>query len=79
MTTKEAKESILETQVNASPAILEAQVNAALSGHDIGSFEPVDNGYQAACRRCGKMVWVAESGLMYSLLGDACKGEGRTT
>ncbi len=31
MTTKEAKESILETQVD-----------AALAGHDLGPFEPVD-------------------------------------
>jgi hypothetical protein len=27
---------------SAKDAILEAQVNAALSGHDIGPFEPVD-------------------------------------
>ena len=32
-------------------AILEAQVEAALGGHDIGPFEEVENGYQAACRR----------------------------
>jgi hypothetical protein len=71
MTTKEAKESILEVQVD-----------AALAGHDLGPFEPVDpeiGGYQAACRRCGKTVWVGNQGLIYSLLGDACEGEGRTT
>ena len=55
-------------------AILQAQVNAALAGHDIGPFDEVDNGYQAACRRCGQTVWVGESGLLYSLLGDACGG-----
>jgi hypothetical protein len=33
-------------------AILEAQAEAALGGHNIGPFEEVDNGYQAACRRC---------------------------
>ena len=27
----------------AREAILEAQVNAALSGHDLGEFEPVDS------------------------------------
>jgi len=62
----------------ARAAILEAQVTAALAGHDLGPFEPVDNtagGYQAACRRCGKTVWVGESGLMYSLLGEGCEGE----
>jgi hypothetical protein len=66
MTTKEAKESILEVQVN-----------AALAGHDLTGFEPVDTtagGYQAACRRCGKTVWVGDSGLMYSLLWDGCEG-----
>ncbi len=60
-------------------AILHARVNAALSGHDLGPFDEVDNGYQAACRLCGKTVWVGESGLMYSLLEDVCEGEGRTT
>ena len=62
------------TNDQARPAILEAQVNAALAGHDLGPFPDVDNGYQAACRRCGKTVWVGESGLMYSLLGDGCQG-----
>ena len=55
-------------------AILQARVNAALSGHDLGPFEEDDNGYQAACRRCGKTVWVGESGLLYSLLGEKCGG-----
>jgi hypothetical protein len=53
----------------------EVQVNAALNGHDIGPFEPVDTvsgGYQAVCRRCGKSVWVGDSGVMYSLLGEEC-------
>ena len=65
------------TNDQARAAILEAQVNAALAGHDLGPFEPVDpeiGGYQAACRRCGKTVWVGESGLLYSLLGEVCEG-----
>jgi hypothetical protein len=57
---------------SAKAAILEALVNAALSGHDIGSFEPVERGYQAVCRKCGKTVWVGNSGVMYSLLGERC-------
>lgn len=64
MTTKEAKE-----------AILEIQVNAALAGHDLGPFEPVDTvtgGYQAKCRKCNQTAWVGESGLMYRLLGAKC-------
>jgi len=61
-------------------AILEAQVNAALSGHDIGPFEEVtdriNGGYEAHCRKCDKSVWVSRKGMIYSLLGDACEGEG---
>jgi hypothetical protein len=55
------------TTESAKGAILEAQVNAALSGHDIGPFEPVDTvtgGYQAVCRKCGQTVWVGDSGVM---------------
>ena len=55
----------------ARESILESQVNAALAGHDIGPFEDVDTtagGYQAACRRCAKTVWVGDQGLIYSLL-----------
>jgi len=65
---------IVVTNERARDAILEAQVNAALAGHDIGPFEEDDNGYQAACRRCGKTVWVGEGGLLYSLLGEKCGG-----
>jgi hypothetical protein len=46
MTTKEAKESILSIKVN-----------AALVGHDLGPFEPVEvltGGYKARCRRCNQ-------------------------
>ncbi|MGB3716231.1 MAG: hypothetical protein WA996_17560 [Candidatus Promineifilaceae bacterium] len=52
--------------------ILESQVNAALSGYDIGPFESVERGYQAVCRTCGKSIWVGDSGVMYSLLGERC-------
>jgi hypothetical protein len=45
-------------------------VNAALSDHDLGLFEPVESGYQAICRMCGKSVWVGNSRVMYSLLGE---------
>lgn len=41
-------------------SILELHVNAALAGHDLGSFERVENGYQARCRRCGQTAWVGE-------------------
>ena len=52
--------------------ILEVMTIAALAGHDLGPFDEVDNGYQAACRRCGMTVWVGRQGLIYSLLGDEC-------
>jgi hypothetical protein len=26
-----------------------------------------------ACKRCGETVWVGESGLLYSLLGESCE------
>ena len=64
MTAKEARESILEIQVN-----------AALTGHDLGPFEQLDTvtgGYQAECRKCGETVWVGDSGVMYSILAERC-------
>jgi hypothetical protein len=54
-------------------SILEIQVNAALTGHDLGPFEPVEvltGGYEARCRKCNQSAWVGDSGLMYSLLGE---------
>ena len=62
----------------AREAILEAQVNAALAGHNLGPFEPVDTltgGYEARCRKCGQTVWVEESGVMYSLLDHECASQ----
>ncbi len=57
--------------------ILEVQVEAALQGHDLGPFEPVDpdiGGWQAGCRNCGQGVWVGDTGLMYSVLGERWAG-----
>ena len=57
-------------------AILESLVEAALQGHDIGPFEPVDSitgGYAAGCRLCGGTTWVGESGIRYSLLDEECE------
>ncbi len=67
MSTKDAKESILAIQVDAT-----------LSGHDLGLFEPVEvltGGYEARCRNCNQSAWVGDSGLMYSLLEDSCPGQ----
>ena len=63
----------------AKASILEIQVNAALAGHDLGPFEPVEvltGGYEARCRNCNQSAWIGDSGLMYSLLGEKCHGEG---
>ena len=70
MLTKDAKESILSIQVD-----------AALSGHNLGPFEPVKiftGGYEARCRKCNQSAWVGDSGLKYSLLGERCLGNIRS-
>ena len=64
----------MKTDQDQRDAMLEAQVEAALGGHDIGPFEEVDNGYQAACRRCDMTSWVGADGVRYSLLEDTCPG-----
>jgi len=65
------------TTTDVRTSIVEIQVNAALSGHDLGPFEPVESfegaDYQARCRQCDLTAWVGESGLMYSLLGERCQ------
>lgn len=60
---------------DAREPILEIQVNAALAGHDLGPFEPDETftgGYEARCRQCKQSVWAGDTGLMYSLLGERC-------
>ncbi len=67
---------VLELSKAAKESILAIQVNAALSGHDLGPFEPVEvltGGYEARCRKCNQSAWVGDSGLMYSLLGEECQ------
>ena len=55
--------------------ILSAQVEAALQGHEIGPFEPIEDPglttYQAACRNCGRPVFV-NSVTVFSILEDTC-------
>lgn len=56
---------------------LEIMVEAALSGHDLGPFEPVasgSGGFQARCRHCRRSVWLSERGRVYSLLEERCAG-----
>lgn len=68
----------MTNSAEAKRSMLEAAVNAALAGHDLTSFEPVEyvdgrpNGYQARCRRCGQTAWVGPQGLLYSLLSETC-------
>ncbi len=62
---------------DAKESILSIQVDSALSGHDLGPFEPVEvltGGYEARCRNCNQSAWVGDSGIMYSLLVDQCPG-----
>lgn len=66
----------------ARESMLEVMVNAALTGHDLAGFEPVNEagshstGWQAVCRLCGGSVWVGKSGLVYSLLAEQCGQAG---
>jgi len=57
--------------------ILAAQVEAALRGHDLGPFEPIEEPgvpkYQAFCHSCGKSVY-ANNVAVYSILEDRCPG-----
>ena len=64
-----------EVESELRESLLKIQVNAALSGHDLGPFEPVEvltGGYEARCRKCNQSAWVGDSGLMYSLLAEEC-------
>jgi len=64
----------------ARESMLDIAAAAALAGHDLAGFEPVEDGdgdphgYQAACRRCNGTAWVGANGVMYSLLADQCSG-----
>jgi hypothetical protein len=56
--------------------LLEAMINAALSGHDLGPWEAVEDrelAHQAVCRRCGRSVYVSWQ-TMYSILAKQCPG-----
>lgn len=65
----------MEQKTQLRENVLEAQVEAALQGHALGPFEPVedDTGYQAICGQCGRSVYVSDRTL-YSLLEDRCPG-----
>jgi hypothetical protein len=70
-------ESRKQAETRLRENILQAQVEAALSGHDLGPFEPVEEPglmkHQAICRSCGRSVYVSTVAL-YSLLEDECPG-----
>lgn len=69
-----AEEQEMESQLKAN--MLEAQVEAALQGHELGHWEPVDeemSGWEARCGKCGGTVYVSGKTL-YSVLGERCGG-----
>ena len=43
-------------------AMLEAMAEGALGGHDLGSWDPVEHGYQTRCSRCDMTSWVGHDG-----------------
>ena len=66
-----------QKEVSLRENITEAMVEAALQGHELEPFEPVDEPgvlkYRALCLRCGKSVYVS-SLAHYSILEDICPG-----
>ncbi len=56
-------------------SMIEAMAEAALGGHELSQWEPVDNGYQAGCFLCGMTSWLGPDGLRYSVLEDECPGK----
>ena len=53
-------------------ALIEAMAEAALGGHDLAEWPPVDNGYQVRCSQCNMTSWIGHDGMRYSLLEDEC-------
>jgi hypothetical protein len=55
--------------------VLSAQVEAALQGHELGEFRPVDGipilGYEAFCSKCALSVWVNDKAV-HSALPEKC-------
>lgn len=59
---------------NLKENMLEAAVEAALQGHDLGEWEPVDEAgreWEARCRGCGRTTFVSGT-VRYTVLGDSC-------
>jgi hypothetical protein len=54
-------------------ALLEAMAEASLSGHDLGEWEQVEDGWRARCGRCDQTAWVGNNGVRYSLLQTSCE------
>lgn len=58
---------------------LDIRADTALSGHDLGEFQPVDvtgpTLFRAYCQICSRSVEVTQKGVIYSLLGSGrCRG-----
>ncbi len=58
--------------------MLEAQVMAALGGHQLQSWEAIDEialRYQARCSQCDQIIFTSSHAL-YSLLANTCPALG---
>lgn len=71
-----AKHTGATITAQAEDAMMQAMVTAALGGHNLTGWDRFMGakgpGQQAECRYCGQSVAVWDSGLIYSLLDDAC-------
>jgi len=70
-----AEAGFLDTDAAVREALLEAKAEAALGGHELSAWEPVDTGYQARCSKCSMTSWIFHDGVRYSLLDDECPGD----
>jgi hypothetical protein len=70
----------MSSKATANESMLEIAVNAAAAKHDLTGFRRVNaaeglpDGYEAKCRKCGRIAWVGDDGLVHNLLDHRCRG-----
>ena len=63
-----------EAEAQFKENLLCCMAEAALGGHDLGEWMPVDGreqAFQAVCRRCGKSIYTSYQ-FIYSILENSC-------